>query len=382
MDVFLYSDLDDEGVAERLWQGVRDRGYCIIDFDVSESIFNWEATFRAAFALSLDAKEGAGVYRNDQGVALGFRKEDQREFFETRLYRGGSGGGGVRVSPSFAADVPSYDTVVEGLFSALSRVSLSVLSALCRGPGLDARAIADLTDLAVAKSEGPSGDAAPREISSSLLRVCYYPPTDAPTPLAPTLSDDPPLPPPATATDPSDAQVAFGSHTDTSFLTIGLLSSSPGLEVLDQRQGAGWTRLEEEAAKIGGSGGGTGGDGRGRTTLRSVVFVGEFLEVATRKFYRALVHRVRAPASSYPRVSCPFIIRGRGVFDMNNAKYTHRAGAESWLPDLDGISVKTLHKMMDFKRQKVMNAPRPDGEDWVLMSYPEDAALPRTDDLA
>ena len=373
--------LDEPSQSRRMLEVVCAHGYCVVDIQIEESqaqsprLSEWEQCFSSAFALPQETKEAEGVFRNDQGVALGYRQEDQREFLETRVYRGSKGHGPHVVSPSFAERVTDYDAFVNGIFSILSNAALAVLEVLCMGPGLDFRCITDLTDL----PQSASDKGIDMEISSSLLRICSYPlvpelPDALPVPPPNSMTEPtPPMASPATSTDPSDAQIVFGSHTDTSFLTIGLLSRTPGLEVLDHERG--WIKIEEKAAGL------PVNPVAGATrTLRAVCFVGEFLQVATKKYFRALVHKVRAPAytagTTTPRISCPFIIRGRSgaIFDMGNKdKYTHRTGAEAWIPDLDGISMKVLHKILDHKRQKVMNDPRPDGTDWYLMSFPEDA---------
>ena len=59
------------------------------------------------------------------------------------------------------------------------------------------------------------------DYSSSLLRVCSYPNEVLQV----------------TDTDASDNRIAFGSHTDTTFVTVGLCSSNPGLEVRDVSTG-------------------------------------------------------------------------------------------------------------------------------------------------
>jgi hypothetical protein len=169
-----------------------------------------------------------------------------------------------------------------------------------------------------------------------------------------------------------------------------------------------------------------------------VVFVGEFLQVFTRKFYNAAVHRVMYSDSNnnnnsssntntnnhnsnhsnsnnnnydhsnssnsnnnilnQTRVSCPYILRGvhsRIIDARNTERYTHpcfvkalqnpspsqsqspspshpqqpqphsispetkalreaEAGRvlDEKLPDLDGMAMKALHKLLDLKRQK------------------------------
>ena len=127
---------------------------------------------------------------------------------------------------------------------------------------------------------------------------------------------------------------AFGAHTDTSFVTIGLRAARPGLQVLpldalshpdsDHRRHQ-WVDVEE-----------TSDDRVSPAPLTgpvvAVVLVGECLQVLTGGHFRAAPHKVVAGLPSHVhhsnsissssgtssgsrscggRVSCPFIVRGR-----------------------------------------------------------------------
>jgi hypothetical protein len=134
-----------------------------------------------------------------------------------------------------------------------------------------------------------------------------------------------------------------------------------------------------------------------------MMFVGEFLQVLSKHRFKAAVHRVRnfgVPSSLLhvvssedaavkdagtsnsqhrnQRISCPYLIRGRhgAVFDIHNTdRYTHPGGAEAvseeLVPNLDGTSVKMMHKLLDLKRQRCFRENgSAEGSTWVLSAYP------------
>jgi hypothetical protein len=89
------------------------------------------------------------------------------------------------------------------------------------------------------------------------------------------------------------------------------------------------------------------------------------------------VHRVRAPPSGDPgsksRVSAPFLIRGlyTAKFTPRCHDYFHEGGEDALgaLADLDGVSMKEIHKILDFKRLKCVKENQDSGKDWVLSAY-------------
>lgn len=347
-------EADENAVAscdgEELYAALRDRGYCVVrialepETERTKRLLSWQERFRSAFQQSQSVKEAVGGYRADHGVAVGYRREDQREFFETRLKREvGS------IDPSFP-DVQDYDQTVVDMFACLSGAATKVLVAVLGAAGLDPKSILDLTDLCEEKGDGVPESASALVPSSSLLRVCSYP-----TNVGEMSSCE------------DSSEIAFGAHTDTSLLTVGPISSVAGLEVFDPLARC-WLAVEEcpEARA-------------GPCELSTVVFVGEFLQVLTRAHFKALIHRVRAPsaiasASSSTRHSCPLIIRGRNaaLIDLaNTVKYVHQPCGAALLADLDGITMRQLHRLLDIKRQRVVQKPRGPGEPWVLMAYPE-----------
>ena len=218
------------------------------------------------------------------------------------------------------------------------------------------------------------------EYSSSLLRICKYPGFVS-------------IP---TSTDASDPSISFGSHTDTSFLTIGLIGAVSGMEIFDIHSNS-WVAVESDSCihrceHISYS---PVGERVSRLITcpnpspRMVVFSGEFLQILTGHRFTAAVHRVRTPEDlSLARISCPFIIRGRdkavvGVPVRRTSSEVETTGAEGIiaasncslgaaqieLPDLSGTTMKLLHKLLDFKRSKCMKANDGNTEDWVLKAF-------------
>jgi hypothetical protein len=342
---------------------------------------DWQSVFSTAFSQSVDAKHAGGEYRSEKKLPVGFRKDDEREFFESRIMkRGGKeedGGGGAQVIDPCYPNVPRYVKLVKTIVALQRYVAVCVLRVLLLELGINPKAVIDLTDIedTVDHDDDNDDDSDIRsrangggsvlDVSSSLLRICSYPSTTSG----------------GTPTDSSDGTIAFGSHTDTSVLTLGLVSSEPGLELYDRMEGR-WLKGELITAE--------------RVELSTprdlamTVFVGEVLQILTKAYYRATVHRVRAPMAG-TRISCPFIIRGKWgrIINMRNAlnldgeegtefteedivlstHYQHPGGTRALrqhTPDLDGSDISLVHKILDMKRAKCRKKNEGRQEDWVL----------------
>eukprot|EP00903_Cladosiphon_okamuranus_P012123 g11375.t1 len=189
---------------------------------------------------------GGGDYGTDQ-------------FLETR------GAGEGKIIPSMSADVAP---AVVGGRRALVAIANGVLRTVLRRslPEVDPVAFHDLVD----GGEGEEAGEGPRKLSSTPLRMCRY----------------------AGGAD----GVAFGAHTDTTFLTVIPCASAPGLEILQPSTGR-WVR--PEAARY------------CRPGSDVMLLSGELLQVFGRDRYRAAVHRVVRPVgATEPRVSTPLLVRG------------------------------------------------------------------------
>ena len=217
----------------------------------------------------LKNNEFVGSYRTERGVTVGFREEESREFFETRLLTRFSRdtntsnlGSGLSIHtrhtnagryneelsqfcwttiPSFPA-VDEFDMTVRDIYSALHRVGIEVLVSVAHLLQIDPQFLLDLTDLQqiaalddhAVQDEG-YGDAADGRkapvadslrqysYSSSLLRICKY---AAERHEAADVAEE--------GLRGRRRPIAFGAHTDSSFITVALLASIPGLEIVDQ----------------------------------------------------------------------------------------------------------------------------------------------------
>ena len=360
---------------------VRDRGWALIflnleNVDDLNVLKQWQEVFSKAFLQTTEEKVMGGKYRSVKNLPVGFRKDDEREFFETRVFK--ESDGKVAIAPCYGS---LFEKTVRLLFTLQRRVAIMILRTLAAGIGLHPDSIIDLTDLKdILNVEGQDPDGASvkddskvRDVSSSLLRVCSYPALDTSNNEL-EMGERRPL----TDTDSNDTGVVFGSHTDTSVLTLGLCSDVPGLELYDRKEKK-WINGEMLVQKY---------TATGESSVPLIVFVGEVLQVLTRAYYRATIHRVRAPLHG-TRVSCPFIIRGKWgrIVNMRNGlsiehsdetgkevveverTYDHPGGMEvlkKYTPDLDGSDISLLHKILDLKRAKCRKRNENSTADWVL----------------
>ena len=373
-----------------------ERGWAVVylaEDSLNESeelaLSNWEDVFAAAFSLPTQEKVASGVYRTECGVSVGYRVDSEREFFESRIRSEGV------PEPNFP-QVADYTRTVQSLYSALNKVAQPAMTAISESMGIDRQVFFDLTDLetdgvlAPITKTSPDGEAVETSsnLSSTLLRICKYQ-DDVTTGTAS-----------GKISQQSTRNLWFGAHTDSSLLTLSLCSSTPGLDIVDQLENR-WVAPEvmvrrqgEDEQKGEPRGENSEFDSSHSSRHKVIIFVGEFLQVISKHRYKAAVHRVRnlgdvGPFSPHvdhetrgvipiTRISCPYLIRGRhgAVFDIHNAeKYNHPGGedavSEENMPNLDGTSVKIMHKLLDLKRQRCFRENgSAEGSDWVLSAYP------------
>lgn len=405
-----------------------------LNMEEEDAVNRWEEVFDNAFSLDIAEKEAAGKYRTENGVSVGYRIDCEREFFESRLLSTGL------PEPNFPSQ-PDYAATIVGIYSALNKVAYLLLDNIAAHMGIDPKFFLDLTDIEcngvlphVEVKNKQSGEVEMKaDLSSALLRICKYS----------TISEYKE----EGGENASINSTWFGAHTDSSFLTVALCSSTPGLDIVDQLTNE-WVcpelmmrtsskadaplELQQHTANV------ENADLRQKPAgVRApgvVVFVGEFLQVLSKNRFKAAVHRVRnfgigarvserqsntaavnnaecsanielsatntkssdeidntrnteqqqkkkilhdAAAIPNVRISCPYLIRGRhgAVLDLHNtARYNHPGGVaavdERSMPNLDGTSVRMLHKLLDLKRQKCFRDNGSAEGPWVLSAYP------------
>jgi hypothetical protein len=128
----------------------------------------WRTTLGAAFEQPDNIKENFEKFHLENGISVGYKSDETREFFETRLLErscddkkeltvksdalagllGGFGkvDGGVIVNPD-CPSVDNYSETVKALFTVLSELGSIILSILAESMGLDPSCLLDLTDL-------------------------------------------------------------------------------------------------------------------------------------------------------------------------------------------------------------------------------------------
>ena len=198
---------------------------------------------------------------------------------------------------------PPLGDGVRCAFDHLERCARAALKAACGPLGAAPETLLNLLD-----------EPGRPKLSASVLRLCRY--------VAP-------------AGEPRK-RVCFGAHTDTTFCTVAPCAATPGLEVLDHGT---WTSPE-----------------RGRDSGTDVlVFCGEFLQVLSKSFYEAAVHRVAltAGAAESVRYSAPFLLRARR--DATIVPVAAVAGGPPpRLLDLPGLSMAKFHRFLELRRRKLV----------------------------
>ena len=131
-----------------------------------------------------------------------------------------------------------------------------------------------------------------------------------------------------------DAKEVFGSHTDTSFVTIVPVASVSGLEIFDESADA-WVRpelvarrhFEEERSEKGLDPNVELVDIVDNNEKRPwharyvILMPGELLQLITQGEINAAVHRVVAAREGQPRLSAPVLLRARTQAKMDIARY-------------------------------------------------------------
>ena len=198
---------------------------------------------------------------------------------------------------------PPLGDGVRCAFDHLERCARAALKAACGPLGAAPETLLNLLD-----------EPGRPKLSASVLRLCRY--------VAPA--------------GEARKRVCFGAHTDTTFCTAAPCAATPGLEVLDHGT---WTSPERDRD----------------SDTDVLVFCGEFLQVLSKSFYKAAVHRVAltAGAAESVRYSAPFLLRARR--DATIAPVAAVAsGPPPRLLDLPGLSMAKFHRFLEVRRRKLV----------------------------
>ena len=178
-----------EAASKKAVQLLEEHGWLMIDIadrnrpEQTKLIQSWRNTLSSAFEQQDSVKSAIEKFHIDKGVSVGYKRDDTREFLETRLLQkkgtkegsvgrsndhdpsmetkkeepsrttdglagllGQRGGSGVCVIPD-CPNVPNYTETVKALFTVLSELGSIILSVLAESLGLDPSCLLDLTDL-------------------------------------------------------------------------------------------------------------------------------------------------------------------------------------------------------------------------------------------
>jgi isopenicillin N synthase-like dioxygenase len=378
-----------------------------------DSLKDWEQVFADIFNLPPEVLEEKGLYRSVDGVAVGYRghqvkgdKEsplhDDRDFVECRLIDGSP-------CPNYDSVITRYSALIQSIYHVLTGLAFILLQFIAVELGLDPKTFTDLTDLSFQRTTGQAGESEDLSdaqdskhrirVSSSLLRICRYQGGQ----------QEPVHSLGGGGGDNSDVEKSakFGSHTDTTFLTLGLTSSTPALELFDQKTFQ-WIAVEEEEEK-------------GVVSL----FLGEYLQLLTSHFLQPSVHRVRDFSRNIVRLSCPFLVRGdhrKTIGYLDDSIYFHPGEQDQdeeeedqdseeqpekqtltilgksrptclLLPSFQGMKMKLIHLFLEKKRRKCFqlhcgnnneeeeNHSKNEDEDdyndkWILSAFPVEYMTP------
>merc|ERR1712196_306220 len=132
------------------------------------------------------------------------------------------------------------------------------------------------------------------------------------------------------------SEEVFKEHTDASFLTVAPRSSAPGLQMW---HGPSQSWLDVE---------------RAMDPSDIIVFVGDFVEVLTKGFFAAAVHRVvLRPEDATNRVSMPFLMRGQPKAEFHTVPFVD-ADPEMSLKRMAHTPYEDLRLFLDLKGMKRM----------------------------
>lgn len=257
-------------VVLQLCEQLRREGYVVIRHPETATRVVGAAQKAALdfFELDAETKQRLAPLTTDKqalegGCPIGYKDSGSREFIEARSYSCQPDGrkmivptiGACAEAPAEEGIVLScggghisgFNEAVGALHSLLEATGSAVLRILASYLGLPAGFFTDLLEPPTAPQpqlkdavavQSPAMSAiegtmvqSRSALTTSVMRICKYtPPTEEAESEACPVSET--VHPALAETGGSSAAVAFGEHTDTTFITCGVVSDEPGLELL------------------------------------------------------------------------------------------------------------------------------------------------------
>ena len=270
-------------------QELHSKGYAIIRLpaDALNEIAMLRASALSFFSLSEDDKQCVGeqdasLAAYAEGVGYRSRPQNDSEFLETFI-RCESG----KTVPSLGV-VEGFNEATSQLHRRLTLVARTCLHAIEEHLHLPSTTL--LAPLALHRGTLDCGEK--DEVSTSLLRICHYGSLTAK--VVQTEGEASQIP-----------QVGFAHHTDSTLLTLSLLSpATPGLELRLNNE---WLAVESLP---------------GLTDLDVEVHAGDFLALLSCGYFHALPHRVVRPIHGV-RTSFPLLLRPRPHWRQDRTRWLH-----------------------------------------------------------
>lgn len=290
----------DKAAQRRLCESMSSVGHCVITAPRSTARAIGAVTKLTGrfFDKPLEEKKGLGNVRYARGKLVGYlQRDDGAQFLEVH---GTSNGFVIPEPESMKTFGPACGRLHEELLT-IGREVLSWMAEYIRVPPEALLSCLDTPSLQELDQD---------DFGACVLRLCNY--------------------------QLCASEEVFAEHSDASFLTVAPRSSAPGLQMWHAPTLA-WQDVEH-----------------GLDTSDIVVFVGDFVEMLTKGFYKAALHRVvLRPEDATNRVSMPFLIRGQPSAHFHTAPYVD-ADPDVLLKRLADTPYEDVRLFLDLKGMKRM----------------------------
>lgn len=277
-----------------------------IQSSLQENISQMNGLAEQFFSRPREERCAVGRLRLYRNKVIGYRElgGGSARFLEVHALAGG----GAIPNPK----VPGLVKLACALHRSFQGMARQILSWLAEHRNLPPEALLQCIDTE-ALNNLEDGDC-----SASVLRLCSY-------------GFESEAEPETTA----EESVVFDEHTDSSFLTLAAIGSSPGLQFRDPTDPEKWLEVESGLPQ----------------SKFVVVFVGDFLEVLTKGAYAAAPHRVccnEDGSGRKRRFSMPYLVRGQPSSVIDTSSFIDK---EEQLPllRLEGVKYSDLRQFLDLK---------------------------------